>query len=52
VHDPPVLEVRNYLLDHPADLVDLGIEFLLPVKQLAAGRLLEWRDLMRFSQQE
>jgi hypothetical protein len=41
VHDLPVVEVRDYPLDHPVDLVDLFIELLLPVKQLAADRLLE-----------
>src|SRR6266516_5123678 len=44
VHDPPGLEVRDYLLDHPADLIDLRVEFLLPVQQLAARGLLEGRD--------
>ncbi len=32
VHDPPGLEVRDYLLDHPANLVDLCVELLLPVQ--------------------
>src|SRR5213079_641932 len=44
VHDPPVLEMRDCLLDHPADLVDLGIKFFLPAEQLAACRLLERSD--------
>lgn len=30
-HYLPVLEVRNYLLDHPADLVDPAVKFPLPV---------------------
>jgi len=37
VHDPPVLEVRDYLLDHPADLVDLCIELLLPVRRTSSS---------------
>jgi hypothetical protein len=41
VRDSPGLEVRDYLLDHPADFVDLRVELLLPVQQLAARRLLE-----------
>jgi hypothetical protein len=32
VHDPPGLEVRDDLLDDVADLVDLLIEFFLPVE--------------------
>jgi hypothetical protein len=44
VHDPPGLEVRNDLLDDVADLVNLRIVFLLPVKELAAGGFLEGRD--------
>src|SRR5579875_3149073 len=31
VHSPPGLEVRDYLLDDPADLVHLAVELLLPV---------------------
>jgi hypothetical protein len=44
VHNGPVLEVRDNLLDHPADLVDFGVELFLPVKQFAAFWLPEWRD--------
>jgi len=44
VHDGPVLEVRDYLLDHPADLVDSGVELFLPVKQFAVRWFPEWRD--------
>jgi hypothetical protein len=36
--------MRDYLLDHPADHVDFGVELFLPVKQFAAFRLPEWRD--------
>jgi hypothetical protein len=35
VHDLPVLEMRDYLLDNPADLIDVGVELFLPVEQLA-----------------
>jgi hypothetical protein len=44
VHDPPGFEVRDDLLYDVADLVYLGIEFLLPVRELASGRFLNWRD--------
>ncbi len=44
VHDPPGLEVRDYLLDHPADLVDLSVKLLLPVQQLASRGFSEGRD--------
>ena len=30
-HYRPVLEMSDRLLDHPTDLVDVGVEFLLPV---------------------
>jgi hypothetical protein len=36
--------VRDYLLNYPADLVDLAIELFLPVEQLAASRFLEGSD--------
>ena len=32
VHDGPVFEVRDHLLDHPSYLVNLGVVFLLPVE--------------------
>jgi hypothetical protein len=35
VHDGPVLEVGDYLLDHPADLVDFAVVFFLPVEKFA-----------------
>jgi hypothetical protein len=35
------LQVRDYLLDHPADLVDTAVEFLLPVQEFASSWLLE-----------
>ena len=44
MHDPPGLEVRDDLLDYVADLVDVLIEFLLPVEKLAALGLPERRD--------
>jgi len=42
--DGLVLEVRDHLLDHPADLVHFSVELLLPVKQFAACRFPEGRD--------
>ena len=39
MQDPPGLEVRDDLLDHVADLVDLGVEFFLPVEQCPVGGL-------------
>ena len=44
MHDPPGLEVRDDLFDDVTDLVDLLIELLLPIQQLAALGLLEGRD--------
>ena len=44
MHDPPGLEVRDDLFDDVADLVDLLIELLLPIQELAALGLLEGRD--------
>ena len=41
MHDPPGLEVRDDLFDDVADLVDLLIEFLLPIQEFAAFGLLE-----------
>src|SRR5215207_9805108 len=40
VHDSPGLEVRDDLLDNPADLVDLLIEFFLPGQQAPVGGFL------------
>ena len=40
MHDPPGLEVRDDLFDDVADLVDLLVELLLPICQLAAFGLL------------
>jgi hypothetical protein len=34
VEDPPGLEVRDGLFDQIPDLVDGGVEFLLPVQQI------------------
>lgn len=42
--DCPGFEVRDCLLDHPANLINLGVLFLLPVEDPAARRLLEGRD--------
>jgi hypothetical protein len=36
VHDGPVLEVRDYVFDHPPNFIDLGVVLLLPVEQFAA----------------
>jgi hypothetical protein len=44
VHDPPCLEVGDRLLDDIADLVYLRIEFLLPVKEITIGGLLDESD--------
>lgn len=35
VHDPPGLEVRDDLLDDPAEFSDLGVEFFFPVQEVA-----------------
>jgi len=44
VHDPPGLEVRDDLFDDVADLVDLLVEFFLPIQEFASLGLLEGRD--------
>jgi hypothetical protein len=41
VHAPPGLEVGDRAFDHIADLVDGGVEFLLPIEEFSAGRLPE-----------
>ena len=41
MHDPPGLEVRDDLFDDVADLVDLLIELLLPIQELAAWGFLK-----------
>jgi hypothetical protein len=38
VHDPPSLEVRDDLLDDPAESSDLGVKFFLPVMEVAGPR--------------
>jgi hypothetical protein len=44
VHDGPVLEVRDHLLDHPSNLIDLGVVLFLPVEQFTPCGLPEGRD--------
>jgi len=44
VHDPPGLEIGDYLLNDIADLVDLFVEFFLPIQEVAAGGLLDGGD--------
>jgi hypothetical protein len=44
VQDSPGLEVGDDLLDYPSNLVNLGVEFLLPVQQVAMWWFLDWRD--------
>jgi hypothetical protein len=41
VHALPRLQMRNLLLDDPANLVDLTIELLLPLRQHPSGWFLE-----------
>src|ERR1017187_5108679 len=44
MHDPPGLEISYRLLDDVANLVDLPVEFLLPVQKLAMGGFPDRRD--------
>ena len=44
VYDSPGLEVRDGLLDDVANLVDLCIEFLLPIQGFVVGGLLDRGD--------
>jgi len=44
VENTPGFEMSDRALDRGAQLVHLRIEFLLPVKQSTAARLLEWGD--------
>ena len=44
MHDPPGLEVGDRLLDDVANLVDLLVEFFLPVQKLAMGGFPDGRE--------
>src|SRR5262249_33116694 len=44
VEDTPGFDVGDGSLDHVPNLVDLSVEFLLPVQKLTASRFLDRRD--------
>ena len=44
VQDPLRLEVGDRLLDDIPDLVNLGVELLLPVEEVTIDGLLDWRE--------
>jgi len=44
VQDSPGLEVGDGAFDPVADLVDRGVELLLPVEELTAGSFADWCD--------